>query len=197
MVVGEPPLAQEIGDIAGLAPGIVLPPPVEDPALRVQPMAQRSPGCFLGLRDFRLAGVAEDEEVEVPLVLLPRPLERAPRRFQPGEDPRRVLVVDRHDDRRPGIENDRLIRVQPGGIAPRQPHQEADGRGPERRADPGEADGEQHLDRHLDAGEAVGPEHVGHQVGAGQRGQHHQGEIEAPAPMRLPPQFRSGPVPRL
>ena len=58
------PVAHEVGDVAGLAAGVLRAAPIEDPPLAAVLGDQAAPGGLLGHRDVALAGVGQDEQIE-------------------------------------------------------------------------------------------------------------------------------------
>jgi hypothetical protein len=151
IAVAEP--AHEVGDVAGLVLAAIAAPPVKHPADGLVARDEALVHRFLGQSNFGVVAVGEDEQVKCRVLrLLP---ERGPDGIEPGANPIRVLVVDRHDDGGAGIERTTcdLCRVKARRIAAHQLDHKARDSGPEGAGDPGEQAEEQRESQQLDAGQ--------------------------------------------
>ncbi len=203
----------ELADIAGLAPGILLAAAIAD-RRQAGPAPSRQtwmPAKFalLGRGDLRVAGVAEDEEVEVAPVAAgagERPGHHPDRR----EDRGRILGMDRHHGR--GAAAAARLRGDRGGLPlhPRHhPRSEAGGDrtvevGPgdvglpgHREAEQGEHRGLQRPVRHAGAGEGRRRQGEGRRHGRQEQGQApaaQAGSLLLHLLLRLLPLARSAPA---
>ncbi len=89
-----------LGDIAGLARGVLCPVPVEEGFCRIGADAQLQEGFLLGDPDLGVGGVAEDENVEQVGDI--QCLQRCMDCVQASHHPRRRFVVGRHQQRGAG-----------------------------------------------------------------------------------------------
>ena len=97
IVVALAPTAAELGDIAGLAPGIVGAIAIEDALLRFKGCAELRPHRLLLEDGVGILAVAQDEDVEGGL--LAGRLQRAVNRGKTRADRVRILVIDGHRER--------------------------------------------------------------------------------------------------
>ena len=84
-----------------------MPPPAIEDVSEADRAAEREPGVDLGHPCIRIAGIGENEEIEVRE--LAGPGDRIVRCLQPGKNPSHVLIADRHDDRGADIGVQRCI----------------------------------------------------------------------------------------
>ena len=187
------PASAEILQIAALAVGVLRPVAVENPSLAVQRPHHVLPAQFLLDPHVGIAGVAEDEEIEVRQATGFR--QRAMDGAQAGKYSLRILVVDRHQDRgarrrhgRVGRRG-RLAGNRPA-VAAEQNREKPHERRPERHADPADQNRVQQQQQQLHRTETVALEHADQQSQGDQRGQVRQ-QKECPSPEGIPLRRRS------
>ncbi len=123
VIVGRAAAAEEIGDIAGLAPGVLGAAAVEETVFRPRLRHEAGEPERLARDRFGLPAVREDREVN----LRRRILQRFVHRGHAGEGRCRILVADRHEDHRPAGDGARRLRNARRGPEPDQRQPRAPG----------------------------------------------------------------------
>ena len=177
-----PPAAAEIRHIAALALEIDPPPAVMDASLGAKLPHRLRPGPLFLHQHIRLARVTEHEKGE--LLAEASGLQRQPGGAQTGEDPLRILVADRHQERGARRARQGLRRIGPHqeAISPGQQGNEPEDGCPESHRDPGEQD---HEDREQGQSQEEllrTGQHASHDVGSGESGRRHQHGQQQAAP---------------
>ena len=143
-----------------------MPPPAIENVSESDRAAEREPGVDLGHPCIRIAGIGENEEIEVRE--LAGPGDRIVRGLQPGKNPSHVLVADRHDDRGADIGIQRCVgrgRARNRELVPTQQlEDEARDRGPESARNPGEENREQNQHHDLERLLPVIRQHRDHEI---------------------------------
>ncbi len=150
-----------VGDVAGLAGGVLRTAAIEDPIMAAGALAQCQEGGLLVEPHLRLDRVAQDEDVK--RVGSAQAAQRFVDRLQPCRHAGRRLVVGRHQQRGAGRWQREVPLYQPSAAAEYQ-RDEAGERAGERQGDPGEQrqEQQQHEDRERD--QPVRPQHQVHLV---------------------------------
>ncbi len=188
IVIGPAPRLHEVSDVAGLAPQILLAASVKDTSLRFVALHESRPRKLLRRADLGLARVREHEQIE--RRLFRTRLERGPNNIEASEHPRRVLVIDRHDDRGPPLERPTFTfgGMDHRGIAANELNNEAGHGRPESAGNPREQHEEDDEAGFFPGREAVGAQDVRHQGAGRQGGEKSQTEEQHPAPDGRPSQ---------
>ena len=161
--VGAAEATHPVGDVAGLAPGVVTAAAVEQAGLAVRhPVAQFGEHLFLGSGDVVAAGIAEHEEIEA--VELAGGRHRLIDRLQAGQQAARIFVVRRHQQCGTAVHGrQRFVRVDAEAIAAVEHRgQEAGQRAGKGQRDPGEQADEQHQQAGFEHADAIGRQHPPH-----------------------------------
>ena len=150
---GAAPAAHPVGDVAGLAADVFLADAIEDVAVGLA--AEAGEAGLLGQGHLGVAGVAEDEDVEV--AAHARLGDRGVHGAQAGEDAGGVLVVHRHQDGGSGVQlGHRALAIDAQrilGLA--QQDREAGHSGAEPQRQGQEQRGQQHHDHRFQTGHAA------------------------------------------
>ncbi len=189
------PTPAEIGDVAALALDPMPTQAIKDAAEAAGVATQIEPRAAFGDARIRIAGVAQEKEIEA--VEQTGARDRFIRRPHPGEDARGVFVADRHDDRGAGVVCDRFVaadrrRNRKPVAALAQQDEQAGHRCPESGRNPRDQNAEQREDRDLHRLVAVIGQHFRHERGGQKRLREQQHEQHAAANFRgtLPAAFR-------
>ena len=184
VAIAPAPAVAKILQVAAFAGDVLFPISVEDSPVRIEIHAHAVPVCLFLHPAVGIAGIAQDQQIEI---IPPASfLQGLPNGAQPGRDPGGVLVVDRHDQRRP---QGAIIRTCAGWrkssdrvfVATPQQHPEAQGRGPERCAHPQDQQGVKNEQDQFGGREPVLLERTGDHRHRQHRGQHHQRKEQDPA----------------
>jgi hypothetical protein len=170
--VVRPARLDPFGDIAGLLADIGLAPAIEQAFRRLQALAQTGPGQRLLAGDLGILRVAQHEEVE--RIEPSGCLERAVICLEPGADVRRILIVDRYQDRRALSQRrhgafGRPSTAQRHRMEAQHAEQESEEAAPERNRAPGKNHHEDCEERQLRDIDSVARQHLPHQEGAERR----------------------------
>ena len=160
------PAPAEIGDVAALALDAMPAQAIEDAAEAAGVAAQVEPRAALGDARVRIAGVAQEKEIEA--VEQTGARDRFVGRAHAGEHARGVFVADRHDDGGARVFGDRFVAADRRGdrkavAAFAQQHEQAGHRCPESGGNPRDQDAEQREDRDLHRLAAVIRQHFRHE----------------------------------
>ena len=166
VTVERAPATTEVIEIAALALHPALTTTVEHLAEGIEIAAKRQPGVGFLDGDVRIEGIAQDEDIEMATVAaLAQGLDR---RADAGENPRDVLVADRHQQRRARVVRDRLVAdlgIDGVAIPASQQLEEAHQGGPETGGDPCKQQHEQRQNGNLQPLLALIGQYRSHLVG--------------------------------
>ena len=160
VIVVPAPAAHEIGDVARLAVVVLRPVPVVEARVGSEPVPQFQERALLRDPGVGIGGIGDDEIVEG--ASQSGRVDGFPNGFDGGEGSCRLLVVDRHDDRRPARQCFGQCRRR---RRPPEKSQEADESARARERDPREIDGEEGEQHPLQDGRAAHRHDLIHLVG--------------------------------
>ena len=163
LAVTAAPAPHPVGNVAGLALGILRPATIKQAGSRAEPLTQRQIMRLLVHPHIGVRRVAEDEDVE--LIAVSSGGQRGMDRLQSGHHAGGLLVIGRHEQCRPHRERRQSAATdaQPPP-ASQQAGNETGDRGAERERDPREQRHEQHQQQHDQRGYAAGVQHTQHLV---------------------------------
>ena len=180
MIVGRAPAGHPVGNVAGLAVAVLQPPPVVDVDPALEALAQPLEAMQLAVGNGKIAGIRQDEDVEVLGGALGGELEAGV--LEHGKDRLGILVIDRHQNRiAPERPAGRGARPASGEDPP-----EADQRAGAGKGDPGEGQGKHHREQELQPRCPAWRHHVVDLVGAEPGQQRREDEHEKPRADHLP-----------